>query len=161
MTTEIIPHNPIIWDAWKNKTEFRMEYHGVICIWEIWGLDFGYDIADLLCIGGIHLDSRQCISTLKLLEILSGNELEQVTFRYVNRWHDDKGVPHHHGVLSKYATLEEAQANIKFNMLDVDTNLVYGPCTEDEMYEFMGDFIDETNDDSDIGDIGTLGWKNE
>jgi len=154
--TNSIPHNPIIWDAWKNKTVFEMEYHGVICDWRIIGLDFGYDVAELLCLNDVHKDDKQSISTLKLLEILSGNELEQVTFRYVNRWYDNDNKAHYFGVFSKYATLKEAQRNIKFDMLDVDTNIVYGPCTEDEMFEFMGDFIDETNDDSD--DIGTTAW---
>ncbi len=78
-------------------------------------------------------------------------------YYYVNRWYDDEGVPHYHGIITTWPTLKEAQANVRFNMLAVSVDLVYGPCTEQEMFEYMGDVLANPPSDE-LGDMGTFWW---
>ena len=78
---------------------------------------------------------------------------------FVNRWYDDAGVPHYFGILAgQFETFKDAQAGVVFNVIDTPVDLVYGPCTLQECYAFMGDCLVNRPDD-DLSDIGTLDWN--
>jgi len=77
---------------------------------------------------------------------------------YVQRWYDDHGVQHYHGVRSKYNNIHDAQKHMKFNLLASPVDLVYGPCNN--VIELSG-YLSDVNNCVDGGDsdIGTLRWK--
>jgi len=75
---------------------------------------------------------------------------------YVQRWYDDARIPHYHGIRSDASTLSLAQITVKFNLIACPVDLVYGPCSVDDLMEYMADVGNVIDDGSD--DIGTLGW---
>jgi hypothetical protein len=68
---------------------------------------------------------------------------------YANRWHDENGV-HHFGVQSTAPTIELARQDVQFNCIAVPVNLVYAAQNIDDLFEFMGDFIDNSEPGDDL-----------
>lgn len=71
---------------------------------------------------------------------------------YVNRWYDDDGVPHYFGLASTQPTIEDANKYIKFNVIAVPVDIVYGPCSEADMHEYMADM--QVYFDGDVPETG-------
>jgi hypothetical protein len=91
-------------------------------------------------------------------EPLPDSEAPQDGF-FVNRWYDEDGVPHYFGIHAPaYNTLAAAQKAVKFNVIDTPTDIVYGPCSLQECFDFMRDVLVYPPGD-DLADIGSLGWK--
>ena len=152
------PYHPDIWQAWEDKTILKMPFFGdKFAEWQIFGLDFGYDVAELVCISGSYQDLKQSVSLKKLLKLLNGDSIGTVTFRYVCRWYDSDRIPHYFGVYSKYSTLKEARRNIIFSMIDVEPDLVYQPENEEDMFAYLAD-VNQDRDDNDDEQLGTTLW---
>lgn len=85
-------------------------------------------------------------------------EGEQIWW-YANRWYDEQGIPHHFGIQTSSTTLRTANSEVKFNMIEAPVNFVYGPCSYDELMEYMHDVNVNADKPDDVGgDIGTFSW---
>jgi ABC-type glycerol-3-phosphate transport system substrate-binding protein len=79
---------------------------------------------------------------------------------YANRWFDESGVPHYFGIQTEEATIEEARQAVKFNVIAVDVDLVYGPCSLTELYAYLADVNQNSGEDV-YPDVGTMDWLDD
>ena len=135
-------YHPKNMQAWQDHTIITMPFWADSAAqWKIHGLDFGYDVAEMVCISGDYINERQSISLAKLLRLLGGEDIGTVTFRYVVRWYDDDDIPHYFGIYSKYSTIAEAKRNTVFRLIAInrEPDIVYQALDEDDMYKYLGD----------------------
>jgi hypothetical protein len=145
------PYTEIVWQAWVNQTVFAMPYYAdSIAPFRVKALDYSYDIAHLICTDGTYEDSEQFVSLSMLQCLLEGKTIDhQQIFLYANRWFDDDGVPHYHGIYSSHSTIEEAQANTQFNVLDIPVDLVYQALDIDDLYTYLHDVNENADSEND------------
>jgi hypothetical protein len=148
----------IILRYFENQLEFRMPFYNGIHIFKIKSLEFGYDSATVICQTEPYKDIVQAISLSRLEDVLLGREIPPMRFMYVNRWFDEVGIPHYHGIFSVYPTLVLAQKHTVFTMLDVPVDLIYQATSEEDMLNYLEDVKrNQGNQDNEDG-LGTMGW---
>lgn len=154
------PYHPLIHEAFEQQTSFCLEFLGDTPNWRIHGLDFGYDVAELVALDTVYVGERQFVSLGFLLRLLSGDTLPPLAYRYVCRWYDEKNIAHYFGIYSKHPTIEEAQKHTKFNMIGVPVDIVYAPMDETDLYSYLADVLNKTddNDPDDLGSLGSFDW---
>jgi hypothetical protein len=150
----------VVESYFEKQSSFEMLYYDGMHSFRIKSLDFGYDAASIICIDdSAYRDEEQAISLNRLEDILLAKETPPLRFIYVNRWHDEKGVPHYHGVYSKYPTLALAQKHTVFTALAIAVDLVYQAESEEDMFAYLADVNRNSGNDSEnLDSLGTMDW---
>lgn len=154
-----------VYEAWDKGTIFTMPFFGDSAAkFRVHGLDYAYDVAELVCVEGDYEGEKQSVSFGVLKRLLNGEGIKAAQYRYVNRWFDENGVPHFFGVYSKYPTIEETQRNVQFSAIDTPVDIVYQAVDEDDMFAYLHDVnrnqdnedSDGEQDDNNLSPFGTL-----
>lgn len=151
---EIVEH------YFNEQLEFTMLYYDSIHKFKVHSLDFGYDNANVICVDeGVWNGEKQGVSLSRLEDILLGKETPPSRFMYVNRWYDEKEIPHYHGIYSLYPTLALAQKHTKFTVLACAVDLVYQASSEEDMFDYLADVNRNKGSDSEnLDSLGSMDW---
>ena len=149
----------IVQHYFENETTFTMQFLAGVYHFKIHSLDFGYDAATVICQDESYEGEIQAISLSRLEDVLLSRETPPMRFIYINRWYDDKSIPHYHGLYSHYPTIELAQKHTKFTILACDVDLVYQADNEEDMFDYLHDVnVNNKDADENLDSLGSMDW---